>query len=194
MEHKELRKQLLARCAHKARSLGEQPKTLIRQQIDKPAYIPRRKDRPTPKPMNFRFKDTPRFTAEQAIKGLCAKSNSKYPEWVASYLHGCLLRLKRLRNRPRMHRGILETYLTEQVRLHVPYEYVDRVVRTISRWVYPEANEADYFYPVTYSELRIGRKRVALAGGGKLHRDEVVHPAGMHADEVPPDWKRDWQD
>lgn len=133
---------------------------------------------------NLTYVAVPTLTPEAAIKALCIPNTNNSDVWVSSYLHENLKRLKRLRNRPHMHRGVFESYLTEQVRKYVGQDKVDKAVRVLMRWIYPKPTERDYFYPTTYAELRRGRVSTYAAGGGRLYSTEYIDIVGRHPSEI----------
>lgn len=128
---------------------------------------------------------SPHLTPERALEALCETSYKEYPDWVSSYLHENLKRLKRLRNRPHVTRGTMEEWVLKEVNRHVHPSIANSVAKKIIRWIYPNPNERDYFYPTTYSELRRGRTTTYLAGGGKLYPNEYIDIIGRHPSEIP---------
>lgn len=131
---------------------------------------------------------SPNLTPEKAVEALCAPKykdkDKEYANWIASYLHENLKRLKRLRNRPHMHKGIMESWLTGEVSKYGSGPAVGRVVTNLMRWLYPTPTERDYFYPTTYAELKRGRVSTYAAGGGRLYSTEHIDIVGRHPSEV----------
>lgn len=184
---------LLERCAIKELKEGPQPCTLISREDmviairkyletdEGSKYRPvKPKEEKISHGVKAKYRDNAMLTFEGAVKGLFVPPTTKDTLYVASYIHAMLVRLKRIRNNPNYKKELIHAQIFHEAKRHVTEYVAEKATRVIMRWLYPKSNEADYFYPTTYDELRRGRKATSLAGGGVKKSLEVIPSGGQY--------------
>lgn len=177
---------LMERCAIKALKDGLQPDKPIPKDLaiairkylatDEGAkYRPAKpKEEDDLTVINAKYRGSPKLTFPGAVRGLFIPPKTKDTLYVASYIHAMLVRLKQTRNKSDTGMESFESYLLHEAKKYTTPDVAERAAKTILRWVYPTSNEADYFYPTTYNELRRGRKSTLRTGGGIKRPYEVI--------------------
>lgn len=192
---------LLKRCAEKELKYGRTACTSIsREDMDvaiakflkteagaKYRPVKDEPDEPVKRPFNFRYYGSTMLTFEGAVRGLFVPPNTKNELYIASYIHTMLVKLKTIRNRAYTTKEILRGHVLAEAKKHTTPDVAERATDTILRWVYPRSNEADYFYPVNYDELKRGRKSTAMAGGGTRKPYETLSQGWQYPGPTQPD-------
>lgn len=184
--HKENRKALLDRVCMKALNIGVQEFTLISEQEFDAHMVKYMKESALPSKqqiLTLRIPDAPKpsqpppaiyvprhdLSAKSALAALLRDCQGLSTGYVQSYLYE---NIKVLRASP-VARDDFVKWGHGHLRIHV--KNAVKAITVIRDWVYADGyKQSKDFYPKTVNELRRGRRRTYLEGGGYFDRPTVA--------------------